>query len=102
PFPKHDGRIPWQDAPPDELRIKTGILNAYYFPGRDYDGLTQDITPVNSYRVLFNTYFSTTFPLLENRIYAFPNDGKIYEFHDVTDKVRADEAGQGRVRGPLE
>lgn len=88
PFPKRDGRIPWQNASADDLRIKTGILNAYYFPGKDYSGLWQDITPVNTYRVLFNTYFGTHLPLLDDHIYAFPNDGKIYEFHDVTNKVR--------------
>ncbi|WP_159585454.1 hypothetical protein [Chelativorans xinjiangense] len=88
PFPQRDSRVPWQDAPAEELRIKTGILNAYYFPGKEYRHLTDDITPVNSYRVLFNTYFDAKFPLLADRIYAFPNDSTIYDFHDVTDKVR--------------
>ena len=95
PFPRRDGRIPWQNASADDPRIKTGILNAYYFPGKDYSGLWQDITPVNTYRILFNTYFGTRLPLLEDHIYAFPNDGKIYEFHDVTNKVR----GPGPVAG---
>ncbi|MCT7378425.1 LTA synthase family protein [Chelativorans salis] len=88
PFPERGSRVPWQDAPAEELRIKTGIFNAYYFPGKDYLQLTDDITPVNSYRVLFNTYFDANFPLLSDRIYAFPNDATIYEFHDVTNKIR--------------
>lgn len=88
PFPSRDYRIPWQDAPAEELRIKTGILNAYYFPGGDYRLLYPDITPVNSFRVLFNTVLGADFLLLPDRIFAFPNDRKIYEFHDVTDKVR--------------
>ncbi|GAA4525839.1 hypothetical protein GCM10023174_11000 [Chelativorans composti] len=95
PFPKRDGTIPWHEAPADELRIKTGILNAYYFPGRDYSGLWQDITPVNTYRVVFNTYFGTRLPMLEDKIYAFPFDSNIYEFHDVTSRVR----GPGPVAG---
>ena len=39
-----------------------GILNAYYFPGQDYHSLYPNITPVNSYRVIFNQFF--------NRIHA--------------------------------
>ncbi|WEX08831.1 sulfatase-like hydrolase/transferase [Chelativorans sp. AA-79] len=88
PFPERDGRVPWQDAPPNELRVKSGILNAYYFPNGDYSALRPDITPVNSYRVLFNTYFGTDFPILPDRIFFFPYDSRLYEYHDVTDKVR--------------
>jgi len=101
PFPKRNGRIPWQEASVDELRIKTGILNAYYFPGQDYDGLWQDITPVNTYRVLFNTLFGTRLPLLEDHIYAFPTDGKIYEFHDVTSRVRGPGPVADTGHGPM-
>lgn len=88
PFPEHDGKVSWQDKPAKKLRIKTGILNAYYFPNGDYRALRRDITPVNSYRVLFNSYFGTAFPLLPDRIFAFPNYRTLYEFHDVTEKVR--------------
>ncbi|WP_295805611.1 hypothetical protein [uncultured Nitratireductor sp.] len=97
PFPKRDGRVPWQAAQAEKLQIKTGILNAYYFPNGDYGLLYPDITPVNSYRVLFDTYFGAEFPMLADRIFAFPNDRSLYEFHDVTQKVRgtAHVAGTG-------
>lgn len=88
PFPSRNSKIPWQDAPAEELRVKTGILNAYYFPNQDYRLLHDDITPVNSYRILFNTYFGARFPLLRDRVFAFPNDRTLYEFHDVSAKVR--------------
>lgn len=87
PFPSRDYSVPWQDSPARDLRIKTGILSAYYFPDQEYSKLSDDITPVNSYRILFNKYFGTEFPLLPNRVFAFP-DPIIYEFYDVTDKVR--------------
>ena len=89
PVPKRDYGVPWQDAPAEELRIKTGILNAFYFPNGDYSALRQDLTPINSYRAVLNTYFGTDFPFLPDRIFAFPNDSTLYEFHDVTEKVRA-------------
>lgn len=88
PFPERDYRIPWQDASAEELRIKTGILNAFYFPGGDYRALRPDITPVNSFRAVLNTHFGTGFPQLPDRIFAFPNDARIFEFHDVTAHVR--------------
>jgi hypothetical protein len=98
PFPKRDYSVPWQDSPARDLQIKTGILNAYYFPDRDYSKLSDDITPVNSYRILFNKYFGTEFPLLPNRVFAFP-DPVIYDFHDVTEKVRGGE--ETPASGPI-
>ncbi|MBA4419994.1 MAG: hypothetical protein C0391_02490 [Anaerolinea sp.] len=42
------------------------ILNAYYFPEKDYSALYPDISPVNSFRVVFNKYFNSGLPLLED------------------------------------
>ena len=74
-----------------DLRIKTGILNAYYFPDGDYGSLHPDISPVNSYRVLFNKYFGAEYPILPDRVIAFSDDAHLYTFHDVTDKIRGVE-----------
>ena len=41
------------------------ILNAYYFPEAK-PALYSGITPVNSFRLLFNTYFGTDFKLLKD------------------------------------
>lgn len=44
------------------------ILNAYYLPeGQEH--LYPSISPVNSFRVVFNTYFGTSFPILEDVSY---------------------------------
>lgn len=62
------------------------ILNAYYFPGQNYDSLYPSITPVNSFRIIFNTFFGESLPLLDDRsfyaTYAAP-----YLFHEVTDQI---------------
>ena len=42
------------------------ILNAYYLPGKDNRLLYETITPVNSFRVVFNLYFDTDYELLED------------------------------------
>lgn len=54
------------------------ILNAYYLPGHQ-DVLYPSISPVNSFRVVFNTYFGARFPLLPDYSYASPVP-KIYNF----------------------
>lgn len=42
------------------------ILNAYYFPDQDYQTLYSTISPVNSFRAVFNHFFSADLPLLED------------------------------------
>jgi len=42
------------------------ILNAYYLPGKDNQLLYPSISPVNSFRVLFNLYFEGNYELLED------------------------------------
>jgi hypothetical protein len=41
------------------------ILNAYYFPG-DTSGLYEDISPVNTFRLIFNKYFGKNYEMLED------------------------------------
>ena len=47
--------------------IRFDNLNAYYFPDGKYQALYPGITPVNTFRVLFNTYFNEDFPLLKDQ-----------------------------------
>jgi hypothetical protein len=52
------------------LRIRCYILNAYYLPGVDASQvLYPSISPVNTFRVIFNLYFGTHFPLLRDQFY---------------------------------
>ena len=61
-----------------------GILNAYYFPDGDYSQLYPSISPVNSFRVLFNQFFGADYESLPDRHYysswSFP-----FDFIEVTD-----------------
>jgi hypothetical protein len=67
---------------------RMGILNAYYFPNRDYRGLCQEITPVNSFRVVLNTLFGARFEILPDRS-NYSTWSEPYEFMDVTEAVRS-------------
>lgn len=45
------------------------ILNAYYLPGDGIKDLYPNITPVNSFRIIFNNLFGTDYPLLPDVSY---------------------------------
>ena len=62
------------------------ILNAYYLPGIDPTSIPPDITPVNTFRMIFNLYFSAGLELLPNHQY-FSVPETIHHFEDVTDRT---------------
>lgn len=74
------------DVTEAEVRQKMRILNAYYFPGVDRSSLYQSISPVNSFRLLFDLYFRAGLELLPDRSYVF-FPGQPYKYYDVTDNV---------------
>jgi hypothetical protein len=49
--------------------MRMSILNAYYINAAAKKDLYPQITPVNSFRVIFNHYFGTQYPLLEDKSY---------------------------------
>jgi hypothetical protein len=67
-------------GPPQQLAPssaqKMPILNAYYLPGLDANKvLYSSISPVNTFRVILNSYFEQAVPLLEDiSYYAPPED----------------------------
>jgi len=61
------------------------ILNAYYLPGCDYSQLYDSISPVNTFRVVFNHYFGTEFELLKDESY-FSTRARPYDFINVTEE----------------
>jgi hypothetical protein len=56
------------------------ILNAYYLPGHN-DLLYPTISPVNTFRVIFDTYFGAQYDLLPDISYYSPIPN-IYEFEE--------------------
>lgn len=67
-----------QDNPAAQMKI----LNAYYLP-QGTDTLYSTISPVNSFRVVFNSYFGAEFPLLEDVSY-YSDRSKPYPFEFST------------------
>jgi hypothetical protein len=76
----------WRKLSVEQLREKFRILNAYYLPGVGQSRLYPSISPVNSFRLLFDLYFGMTLPLLPDRSYAIEH-GRLYKFVDVDDLI---------------
>ncbi len=64
-----DGGYMLQNPPQEILLEKMRILNAYYLPDGESNFLYESVTPVNTFRLIFNRYFGSNFPLLEDQSY---------------------------------
>jgi hypothetical protein len=80
-----------------DLKERMSILNAYYFPQRKYGALYPGISPVNSFRVVLNTFFGAHLKLLPDRSF-FSTWADPYHFIDVTDAVKTSHPGPGVVK----
>lgn len=58
------------------------ILNAYYLPGHN-DKLYPTISPVNTFRLIFNTYFGGKYEMFSDISYFSPVPN-LYEFSEVS------------------
>ncbi len=70
------------------LKERFGIVNAYFLPGVTKECLYNNISPVNSFRVVFNQYFQAHLPLLPDTSYYAPLNPPYYwmAWHDNANK----------------
>lgn len=93
PFPEryrtNENYFKWADATDAELEEKFGILSTFHLPGVDPDeaGLYASITPVNSFRIVFNEYFGGDLRLLEDHTYTNTDDQHFFDFFEITDRL---------------
>ncbi|MDP7201320.1 MAG: sulfatase-like hydrolase/transferase [Dehalococcoidia bacterium] len=66
------------------------IINALYLPAGGEQDLYPSITPVNSFRVVFNRYFDAGLKLEEDISYYTNFDEGWFNFLDVTDEAKLD------------
>jgi len=81
-----DGSLKYGD---EILRDRFGILNAIYFPDKDYSKLYDGLSPINTFRIIFPKYIGIDYDLLEDRHFDFdpPHHG-VYNFVEVTNELR--------------
>jgi hypothetical protein len=64
--------------------VRNANLMAYYLPNGGDKALYQSITPVNSFRIVFNQYFGADYPLLEDvarsATYQAPYDFTVVDY----------------------
>ena len=76
----------------DYVKKRFSILYAVHIPSDDKKIFSDNISSVNTYRIIFNNYFGTNLEILDNRHYWFPDlDDKIHGFTDVTEIVNSSE-----------
>ena len=66
----------------DEVRMK--IFNAYYLPDAEHSQPYSTISPVNTFRIILNSYFGNDFDLLEDTSYFSTYDDP-YNFNVISD-----------------
>ena len=59
----------WDSPSLNTYSERMPILNAYYFPDNNSIALNDSITPVNTFRLIFNHFFKEKYEILENRNY---------------------------------
>ena len=81
--------VDWKN--PDESMVlqRLSILNAYYVPEISENQFYENITPVNSFRIIFNDYFNGSYKILEDRNYWNTGDAP-WDFDDVTEIIDMD------------
>gem|GEM_PF-6714623 len=72
-----------------DMSERKAIINAYYFPGVALD-LSRDFSPVNTYRLLFNSYFGGNYTFLPNRTFFL--EGK--DYYSLPQFIEVDEHNQ--------
>lgn len=90
--------VDWKDASDQAIQTHMRILNSYYIPrdnGQpiDYEsvGFYQGVSPVNSFRLVFNAIFDTDFALLKDKSYIIPHLNFPYKFIDKTELIKFDD-----------
>jgi hypothetical protein len=76
----------WRDFSLPQLGDKFRIMNALYLPGVDHARLYPTMTPVNTFRLIFDLYFDAALPFLPDRSYV--RLLKPFRFVDITQKVQ--------------
>ena len=73
------------DPTDDDVHQRLSNINAIYFPDeKPREILTNDQTNVNTFRIVFNSYFGSDYDILEDKIYWNLSYKKPFWFKDVT------------------
>ncbi len=82
-----DFLLDWKNPTARGVAARSGILNAIYFSDRSYEMLYPSISPVNTFRVVFDEWFAARYELLRDSTYyhehpVFTTYGSKLRFYD--------------------
>jgi hypothetical protein len=72
----------WESRQKSDVAERLSILCALYFPEGRYEGIPEDLTLVNLFRIVFNRYLGADYPMLPNRTF-FTRWKRPYRFEPV-------------------
>lgn len=78
----------WTELSTAELREKMLVLNAMYLPEINTQHLPDTLSPVNTYRLIFDHYFGTRLGLIPDQHFIYRSNNELYEFEEVTTQLR--------------
>ncbi len=81
--------LDWENPDNTNFRERLSNFNAYHLPDNGCQALYDEITPVNTFRLIFNHYFGANYKLLKDQAY-FSTWDHPYKFIDVTDQTNTD------------
>ena len=97
----HGFRLFEAPKPDDTCLVESfAILNALRLPGVPSERLYDSISPVNTFRLIFDSYFGTELGHLEDRSY-FANYFGFFNFVDVSDRVTTCTGVRMTPKGPV-
>lgn len=73
----------WESPEETNLRERFAILNALYLPDLEVDPVYDDLSPVNSFRIVLDNYFGTDLGLLPDR-HSFALFSRPFELTPIT------------------
>jgi len=79
-----------------QMSKRQGVLSAFFLPERESDVVPQDVSPVNTFRLIFREYFAANCELLPERCFYWekekelgrPSFGEACRFVDVTEELK--------------
>lgn len=86
-------RLNWGSVEQSCLWERTSILNALYLPGAGREALYPSISPMNSFRVVLNSYFGADLSLLPDRTYFTS-----YQMENQVIDITAERSSQRNCR----
>ena len=79
-----DAYVDWNNIENNCFKERFSILNAFYFPKEMPTQIPMDITPVNTFAIIFNKIFNTNFYIQNNYEY-FATWENSFPFTNVTE-----------------